>query len=93
MLRSAWQRTGALGFERPVMSTDLTDPNHWRERAAAARKASGQTAHEEATRTMLWVADSYEKLAERGPRGCSSGWSPRLVDSMITTPAILPPRR
>jgi hypothetical protein len=91
------QRSAALGngralLERPAMSTDLTDPKHWRERAAAARKASGQTAHVESTRTLLWVAASYEKLAERGPRGCSSGWSPRLVDSMTTGPTILPRR-
>jgi hypothetical protein len=76
------------------MSTDLTNPKHWRERAAAARKHSEQMTHAESKRTMLWVAGSYDKLAERGTRGCkSSGWSPPLVEGLITTPITLPARR
>jgi hypothetical protein len=76
-----------------LMSADLTDPKHWRERAAAARMSSGQKTHAESKHTMLWVAASYEKLAERGPRGRSSGWSPRLVELMITEPTTLLLRR
>jgi hypothetical protein len=75
------------------MSTDLTDPKHWQGRAAAARKKSEQMTHAESKRTMLWVAASYDKLAERGPRGCSSGWSPRLVEGLIATSPTLPARR
>jgi hypothetical protein len=75
------------------MSTDLTDPKHWRERAAAARKKSEQMNHAESKRTMLWVAASYDKLVARGPRGCSGGWSPRLVEGLVMTPITLPARR
>jgi hypothetical protein len=76
------------------MSTDLTNPKHWRGRAETARNNSEQMTHAESKRTTLWVAASYDKLAERGPRGGkSSGWSPRLVEGLITTPTVLPARR
>jgi hypothetical protein len=75
-----------------LMSADLTDPKHWQERAAAARKTSEQTTNAESKRTMLWVAAGYDKLVARGTRGCGGGWSPRLAEGLITTPTTLPAR-
>jgi hypothetical protein len=71
---------------RGLMSINLTNPKYWRERAGYARKNAEQMADDESKRTMLGIAASYEKLAERGPRKCGSEWSLRLVDRLITTP-------
>ena len=45
---------------------NLTDPKHWRDRAALMRALSETTADAEAKAIMLRLADDYGKLADRG---------------------------
>ena len=46
----------------------LNDPKHWRERAEEARSIADQVSDPEAKRTMLRIADDYERLAEHARR-------------------------
>jgi hypothetical protein len=43
----------------------LKDPAHWRERAEEARRVAGTLADPKARQTMLEIAESYDRLAER----------------------------
>ena len=54
------------------MSGNLTNPSHWRERAAEARKNAEQMSDAESKRTMLEIAAAYEKLAQRAERRSST---------------------
>ena len=47
------------------MSDLLKDPKHWRERAGEARRMASQQTDPEAKKTMLGIAASYDRLAER----------------------------
>jgi hypothetical protein len=47
------------------MSDLLNNPESWRQRAAEARAIAGGMTDPDAKRTMLGVAQSYERLAER----------------------------
>jgi hypothetical protein len=42
----------------------LDDPEHWRSRAEEARTMAEQLSDPESKRTMLRIADDYERLAE-----------------------------
>lgn len=47
------------------MSAILSDPKHWRERADEARRVANQLTDPDAKKTMLGIAASYDRLAER----------------------------
>jgi hypothetical protein len=47
------------------MTDLLKDPAHWRERAEEARRVAEALADPKARQTMLEIAESYERLAER----------------------------
>jgi hypothetical protein len=47
------------------MTDLLKDPAHWRERAEEARRVAETLADPAARRTMLEIAESYDRLAER----------------------------
>ena len=47
------------------MTDLLKDPAHWRERAEDARRVAETLADPKARQTMLDIAESYERLAER----------------------------
>jgi hypothetical protein len=47
------------------MSDLLKDPKHWRARADEARRMANQLADPEAKKTMIGIADSYDRLALR----------------------------
>jgi hypothetical protein len=47
------------------MAELLKDPKHWRERADEARRVASQLTDPEAKKTMLEIAASYDRLAER----------------------------
>ena len=46
------------------------DPEYWRERAEEARAQAEEMHDAKAKRTLLGIAESYDKLAEQGKR-CS----------------------
>jgi hypothetical protein len=48
------------------MPNNLTDPKHWRDRAALMRALSETTVDAEAKAIMLRLAADYDKLADRG---------------------------
>jgi hypothetical protein len=48
-----------------VAKTSINDPKHWRERAEEARAHAEQISDAEARKTMLQIAEDYEKLAKR----------------------------
>jgi hypothetical protein len=55
------------------MSDLLNNPESWRQRAAEARAIASGMTDPDAKRTMLEVAQSYERLAERAglrAKGC-----------------------
>jgi hypothetical protein len=43
----------------------INDPKHWRQRAEEARVHAEDVFDPEAKKTMLRIAEDYEKLAER----------------------------
>jgi len=43
----------------------INNEDHWRERAKEARKLAEKMDDAEAKRTMLAIAESYDRLAER----------------------------
>ena len=43
----------------------INDPKHWLDRAKEARALAEQIDDPEAKRTMLGIADDYERLAKR----------------------------
>jgi hypothetical protein len=45
------------------MPSLLTNAKHWLDRADEARAVAGQMSDPEAKRTMLGIADSYERMA------------------------------
>ena len=47
------------------MSDLLRDPKHWRERADEARRVADKLTDQDAKKTMLGIAASYDRLAER----------------------------
>jgi hypothetical protein len=47
------------------MSDLLKDPKHWRERGDDARRVANQLTDPEARKTMLGIAESYDRLAQR----------------------------
>jgi hypothetical protein len=47
------------------MTDLLKDPAHWRARAAEARRVADTVADPKARQSMLEIAESYERLAER----------------------------
>ena len=46
----------------------IDNPNHWRERAEEARALAEQLNRPESKRTMLRIADAYERWAEHAQR-------------------------
>jgi hypothetical protein len=55
---------------RPVVAAYMTkklfhDPQHWREHAEAARRLAAEIIDPPSRRTMLEIAESYERLARR----------------------------
>ena len=46
----------------------LDDPEHWRGRAEEARTLADQLSDTESKRTILRIADDYERLAEHAKR-------------------------
>jgi hypothetical protein len=49
-----------------TMTNNLRDdPKHWRDRAEKARVHAEQMSDPESKRTMLGIAESYERLARR----------------------------
>ena len=62
----------------PLRRALMNDPGHWRKRATEARVHADELADVEAKRTMLDIANEYEKLAQRAEdRLITSG---RLTD-------------
>jgi hypothetical protein len=47
------------------MSDLLKDPSHWRERAEEARRLANQLTDPEARKTMLGIAEGYDRLVKR----------------------------
>ena len=54
-----------VGDRSVAMSSPVTDPTHWRDRAAHMRALAATTADVETRTIMLRLADDYDKLAER----------------------------
>ena len=52
----------------PMIINPKDDPEHWRERAREVRARALELGHHEARDTMLDVAKSYDKLAERAEK-------------------------
>jgi hypothetical protein len=50
----------------------LDDPEHWRSRAEEARTIAEQLSDPESKRTMLRIADDYERLAEHAKQRARS---------------------
>jgi hypothetical protein len=48
-----------------VAKVPINDPKHWRQRAEEARVHAEDIFDPEAKKTMLRIAEDYEKLAER----------------------------
>jgi hypothetical protein len=53
------------GSQASLMTDLLKDPAHWRERAEEARRVAETLADPKARQTMLEIAESYDRLAER----------------------------
>jgi len=51
-------------FQVGMPESVLDDPEHWRARAEEARSVAEQLSDPESKRTMLRIADDYERLAE-----------------------------
>ena len=59
------------------MTSGINDPEHWRARAEEMRTLAEDVTDEESRKTMLRIAQDYERLAERaversGGRGISN---------------------
>jgi hypothetical protein len=50
----------------------ISDPSHWRERAADARRLADQMTDPVAQQVMLGIADDYDRLADRAQRRATS---------------------
>ena len=48
-----------------MATSHINDPKHWRERAEEARVHAEQLTDPESKKTMLTIAEDYEKLAKR----------------------------
>jgi hypothetical protein len=48
----------------PVRHSILDDPEHWRQRAEEARSIADQLSDPESKRTILRIANDYERMAE-----------------------------
>ena len=59
------QKAVTICTARDPMTTGLTDPKHWRDRAHEARIRAGELNDPEAKRQMLGIARGYDRLAER----------------------------
>jgi len=53
------------GSQASWMADLLKDPAHWRERAEEARRVAQTLADPTPRQTMLEIAESYDRLAER----------------------------
>ena len=65
MARAVWYRYFGTGSRASGMTDLLKDPAHWRERAEDARRVAETLTDPKARQTMLEIAESYERLAER----------------------------
>jgi hypothetical protein len=71
LVSAARQKIPALGSEcttrygAPAMPSAILDPKHWRERAQEARVQAEHMTDAASKRTMLAVAEGYERLAKR----------------------------
>jgi hypothetical protein len=52
----------------------INDPKHWVDRAKEARAVAEQIDDPEAKRTMLGIADDYERLAQRAQERAAGRW-------------------
>jgi hypothetical protein len=52
----------------------INDPKHWLDRAKEARALAGQMNDPEAKRTMLGIAEDYERLAKRAEERAAGRW-------------------
>jgi hypothetical protein len=52
----------------------INDPKHWLDRAKEARALAEQMDDPEAKRTMLAIADDYERLAKRAEERAAGRW-------------------
>jgi len=64
------------------MTPWLSDPEHWRFRAEEARAVADEMKAEEARKTMLQVAQAYDRLAKMAedllPKPKFNGWRRRI---------------
>ena len=62
-----WGRGAAGGYREgeSVAASFIDDPQHWRQRAEETRRLAEQMNDEPSRRTMLGIAEDYEKLAQR----------------------------
>ncbi len=69
--------------------SSINDPKHWLDRAKEARALAEQIADAEAKRTMLGIADDYERLAQRAQERAAgwlqskSRWSAVAVNAIV----------
>jgi hypothetical protein len=52
----------------------INDPKHWLDRAKEARALAQQINDPEATRTLLAIADDYERLSKRAEERAAGRW-------------------
>jgi hypothetical protein len=59
-----------MSYESPVKEHEspVQEPDHWRERAVEARKIANQMHGPAGKRTMLKIADGYERVAKMAVR-------------------------
>jgi hypothetical protein len=57
------------------ISTEITDPAFWRERAEEARRMAEQLSDAVAQQTLRDIAEGYEQLAKLAETGQASGKS------------------
>jgi hypothetical protein len=62
----------------------INDPKHWLDRAKEARALAGQMNDPEAKRTMLGIAEDYERLAKRAEERAAGRWRENKSGGVMT---------
>jgi hypothetical protein len=62
-----------------VPFTNINDPRHWRERAAAMRALALTTKDKETRSVMNRLANDYDALADRAAARSNGGIRPRVA--------------